>query len=51
MYTLETVGDLSVSLRPEPKACRECVFDGKDAFVWLPTADLESLSVCRSCLT
>jgi len=34
---LETVGDSSVSLRPEQKACRECVFDGKDAFVWLPT--------------
>ena len=35
MYVLETVGDSSVSLRPEQKACRECVFDGKDAFVWL----------------
>ena len=29
----------------------ESVFDGKDAFVWLPTADPESLSACRSCLT
>ena len=37
MYALDTVGDSSVSLRPEQKACRECVFDGKDAFVWLPT--------------
>ena len=37
MYALEMVGDSSVSLRPEQKACRECVFDGKDAFVWLPT--------------
>ena len=44
MYALETVGDSSVSLRPEQKACRERVFDGKDA-------DPESLSVCRSCLT
>ena len=50
MYALETVGDSSVSLRPEQKACRE-FFDGKDAFVWLPTADPESLSACRSCLT
>ena len=33
MYALETVGDSSVSLRPEKKACRECDFDGKDAFV------------------
>ena len=37
MYALQTVGDSSVSLRPEQKACRECVFDSKDAFVWLPT--------------
>ena len=37
MYALETVGDSSVSLRPEQKACRECGFDGKDAFVWLLT--------------
>ena len=37
MYALETVGDSSVSLRPEQKACRECVFDDKDAFMWLPT--------------
>ena len=37
VYALETVGDSSVSLRPVQKACRECVFDGKDAFVWLPT--------------
>ena len=36
MYTLERVGDSSVSFRPGQKACREC-FDGKDAFVWLPT--------------
>ena len=33
-------------LKPEQRACRECAFDGKDAFVW----DSESLSVCHSCL-
>ena len=43
MYALETVGDSSVSLRPEQKACRECVFDGKDAFVWLPTGSGKSI--------
>ena len=43
MYALETVGDLSVSLRPEQKACRECVFDGMDAFVWLPTGSGKSI--------
>ena len=32
MYAHETVGDSSVSLRPEQKACRERGFDGKDAF-------------------
>ena len=37
MYVLETVGSSSMSLKSEQKACRECVFDGKDAFVWLPT--------------
>ena len=37
MYVLKTVGDSSVSLRPEQKVCRECVSDCKDAFVWLPT--------------
>ena len=37
MYAPETVGGSSMSLEPEQKACRECVFDGKDAFVWLPT--------------
>jgi len=30
VYALTTFGDLSV-------ACREYYFDGKDAFVWLPT--------------
>ena len=43
VYALETVGDLSVSLRPEQKPCRECVFDGKDAFVWLPTGSGKSI--------
>ena len=26
----------SLSLKLQQKACRECIFDGKDAFVWLP---------------
>jgi len=43
VYALETVGDLSVSLRPEQKACRECVFDGKDAFMWLSTRSGKSI--------
>jgi len=43
VYALETVGDLSVSLRPEQKACTECVFDGKDAFVWLSTGSGKSI--------
>ena len=37
MYALETVGGSSMSLKSEQKACIECAFDGKDAFVWLPT--------------
>ena len=24
-----------MSLKPEQKACRKCVFDGKETFVWL----------------
>ena len=32
-----------MSLRPEQKAYRECVFDGKDAFVWLPTGSGECI--------
>ena len=43
MYALETVGDSSVSLRPEQKASRECVSDGKDAFVWLLTGSGKSI--------
>ena len=43
MYALETVGDSSVSLRPEQKAGRECVSDGKDAFVWLLTGSGKSI--------
>ena len=43
MYVLKTVGDSSVSLRPEQKVCRECVSDGKDAFVWLPTGSGKSI--------
>ena len=34
MYALE-IGS-SISLEPEQKVYRECVFDGKDAFVCLP---------------
>ena len=37
MYPLETVGGSSMSLKSEQKACRECFFCGKNAFVWLPT--------------
>ena len=33
MYALETVGGSSMSCKPEQKACRECIFDSKDAFV------------------
>ena len=43
MYALETVGGSAMSLKPEQKACRECVFDGKDAFVWLPTGSGKSI--------
>ena len=45
VYALETVGDSFVSLRPEQNACRECVFDGKKCFVWLPTGSGKSIGL------
>ena len=37
VYALARVGCSSFSLKPEQKECIQCIFDGKDVFVWLPT--------------
>ena len=37
VYSLARVGCSSISLKPEQKECIQCIFDGKDVFVWLPT--------------
>ena len=37
VYALARVGCSSISLKPEQKECIQCIFDGKDVFVWLPT--------------
>ena len=42
VYTLERVRGSSV-FKPGQKACRECAFDGKDAFVWLPAGFRKSI--------
>ena len=36
-YALRRVGYPSMTLEPEQKDCVQCVYEGKDVFVWLPT--------------
>ena len=36
-YALRHVEYPSMTLEPEQKDCVQCVYEGKDVFVWLPT--------------
>ena len=36
-YALRRVGYPSMTLKPEQKDCVQCIYEGKDVFVWLPT--------------
>ena len=36
-YALRRVEYPSMTLEPEQKDCVQCVYEGKDVFVWLPT--------------
>ena len=42
-YALEKIACLSVVLKSEQAACIQCIYKGKDVFLWLPTGFGKSL--------
>ena len=42
-YALEKVACSSVILKPKQAKCVQCIYEGKDVFLWLPTGFGKSL--------